>query len=344
MLGSAVFAAPQSITGRAMRAGAAKIDVTPTTPRVCANGRKPDPPDAYAPIMVRCLTLSDGQRRLVIVTYDFNCLDVATPILRERLEKEHGVGPAYLVLLGTHNHQSPIQIVPENFDYGRMLADKIQGLVTEAIRKEDGPVRLHFGFGHGYFLTANGSAHVDHEIQLLKVMKGSRPLALLFKHPTHPFSGPAGYGPSHPGFAMDDIEEHYPGAVALYADGCGGNQFCLPPPGIDDPLMACKQRGHDLARQVLKIANGPTEEITGPIESNWGVVDLPLADPIPESVACAWAKERNVDLDIGFVPFPDRRRPTTGCGRSFSITRRVARFRRRVRTTSAPTTPFCVPS
>ena len=32
-----------------------------------------------------------GARRMVIVTYDFNCLDYATPILRERLEKEMGI-------------------------------------------------------------------------------------------------------------------------------------------------------------------------------------------------------------------------------------------------------------
>jgi len=36
----------------------------------------------------------DGARRMVFVTYDLNCLDYATPILRERLEKE-GIPPAY---------------------------------------------------------------------------------------------------------------------------------------------------------------------------------------------------------------------------------------------------------
>ena len=105
-----------------LTAGTAKVDLTPTRSRVCANGRKPDPPTVYAPIHARCLTLNDGRKRLVIVTYDFNCLDVATPILRERVAAELGIEPAYLVLLATHNHQSPIQIVPANFDYGRGLA------------------------------------------------------------------------------------------------------------------------------------------------------------------------------------------------------------------------------
>ena len=82
-----------------MAAGTAKVDITPDKPRVCANGRKPDPPTVYHPIHARCLTLNDGRKRLVIVTYDLNCLDVATPILRERVERELGIPPAYLALL-----------------------------------------------------------------------------------------------------------------------------------------------------------------------------------------------------------------------------------------------------
>jgi neutral ceramidase len=299
-------AVPQASSGR-MNAGTAKIDVTPKTPMVCANGRKPDPPVFYDRIYARCLTLHDGARRMVFVTYDFNCLDVATPILRERVEKELGVDPAHLVLLATHNHQSPIQIVPDNFGYGRWLAEKIFDMIKEAIAKEDGPVRLEFGSGQGYFIVASGSAPVDYEVQLLKVVKGDRPVALLFNHPTHPLTGPPGYGPSHPGYAMDIVEERFPGSLALYADACGGNQFCLPPPGVTDPLAACKQRGHDLANVVIEIAGGPMQDVTGPIKSQLKVVDLSLAPPLPYHEALNLA--RGLPLDIGFVPFPDPRRP-----------------------------------
>ena len=290
-----------------MRAGTAKVDVTPTKSHVCANGRKPDPPVAYHPIHARCLSLYDGARRMIFVTYDFNCLDVATPILRERVERELNISPAYLILLGTHNHQAPIQIVPDNFEYGRWLADKIFGLIKEAIAKEDGPVDLHFGFGNGYFIVASGSAHSDYEVQLLRVSRGGKPVAFLFNHPTHPLEGPVGYGPSHPGFAMDDIEEKFPGSLALYADACGGNQFCMPPAGVTDRLAACKQRGHDLANVVLGINSGGMQEVTGPLESNLKVMDLPLDPPLPYEKALELA--RDIPLDIGFVPFPDRRRP-----------------------------------
>ena len=142
---AAMAAAPAPF--RRMNAGAARVDVTPDRPRTCASGDRPDPPRAYAPLVSRALTLHDGTRRMAIVNYPFNGLDVATPILRERCEKELAIPPSCLVLLATHNHQSPIQIVRENFDYGRELAEKIFGAIRQAISNEEGPVDLLFGNG-----------------------------------------------------------------------------------------------------------------------------------------------------------------------------------------------------
>ncbi len=307
LAGAAPVAAAGPLT---LAAGTAKVEITPGRPRVCANGRKPDPPKVYHPLHARCLTLFDGRKRLAIVTYDLNCLDVATPILRERAERELGIDPSYLVLLATHNHQGPIQIVPDNFDYGRWLAEKIFGLIREAMQREEGPVRLDYGWGHAYFLHTGGNAHADYEVQVLKVTRRDRPAAILFNHPAHPLMGPLdAYGPSHPGYAMDEVEAQFPGVLALYADACGGNQYCVAPEGITGSLEACRKRGRDLAEVAVRVAAGPLEEVTGPIESQWKVLDLPLGDPMPYAEALKMARDRNVPLDIGFVPFPDRRRP-----------------------------------
>jgi len=291
-----------------MDAGTARVDVTPDRPRTCASGDRPDPPRAYAPLLSRCLTLFDGQRRLVVVNYPFNCLDVATPILRERCERELGIPPAYLVLLATHNHQSPIQIVPDNFDYGRELAEKIFVAIRTAIKNEEGPANLLFGNGYGYFTRSQLSHPPDYEIQLLKVMVGRRTRALLFNHPTHPQLGPRNmYGPSHPGFAMDEIEAKYPDSTAIYADACGGNQYTLATDG-GEPLAACRARGHELAQAILQIDHGSLEDVTGPIESQLKVLDLPLAEPVSYKRALELAQ--GVPLDIGFKAFPDARRDT----------------------------------
>jgi hypothetical protein len=311
LFNAAAFAAPALAQSafRRMNVGCARVDVTPDRARYCASGDRPDPPRAYAPLISRCMTLFDGQRRMAIVNYPFNCLDVATPILRERCEREIGIPPEYLVLLATHNHQSPIQIVRENFDYGRELAEKIFGAIRTAIQGEEGPAELLFGNGYGYFTRSQLSHPPDYEIQLLKIVVGRRTVALLFNHPTHPQLGPRNmYGASHPGFAMDEIEARFSGATAIYADACGGNQYTFAPEGATDPLAACKSRGHELAVAVSRIADGPLEPVTGPIESRLKLVDLPLADPVPYKRALELA--RDVPLDVGFRAFPDPLRDT----------------------------------
>jgi hypothetical protein len=210
--------------------------------------------------------------------------------------------------LATHNHQGPIQIVAENFDYGRELAEKIFAAIREAIRNEQGPVTLLFGNGYGYFTRSQMSAPPDYEIQVLKAEVSRRMVAMLFNHPTHPQLGPRNmYGASHPGFAMEEIEVAIPDSTAIYADACGGNQYTFAAEGSES-LTACKARGHQLADAVLKIARGPLEEVTGPIDSRLKVLDLPLAPPIPYARALELA--HGIPLDAGFKAFPDPDRDT----------------------------------
>jgi hypothetical protein len=292
-----------------LKAGTAKIDITPDRPRLCASGDKPDPPVAYARLHSRVLTLFDGARRIVFVNYDLNCLDVATPILRERVEQELHVPPDRLVLLATHNHQGPIQIAASNFDYGHELAEKIFSAIREAIANEDGPAELLFGSGYGYFTRAQLSYPPDYELQLLKVMRRGKIAALLFNYPTHPQLGPRNmYGASHPGFAMEELESRLPGAVAIYADACGGNQYTFAPDGTTDFLAACKARGHELAETAMDVASSKLADVTGPIESRLQLVDLPLADPVPYQRALELARE--VPMDAGLRAFPDPLRDT----------------------------------
>ena len=68
-----------------MSAGVAKGVITNEASLVMVNGRMSE--GTLKDIYARVLTLYDGNRRLVIVPYDLNCLDVATPLLRKRLER-----------------------------------------------------------------------------------------------------------------------------------------------------------------------------------------------------------------------------------------------------------------
>jgi hypothetical protein len=290
---------------REMKSGLAKIRITPDTPRIQVFGMmsKGNIHDIWA----RCLTLNDGQRRMVVITYDLNCLDVATPILRERCAKELGISAGLLVLLATHNHNAPIQIVPDNFDYGRSLADTLFDLVQTAIADESGPVTVKFGSGSGEFVWAVGNAPADTEIQVLTVAEEDKPKAILFTHPVHPLLGAIGYiEPGHPGYACEALEEEFPGCLALYADACGGNQFAIEPDIDGDAMAKAKALGQHLAALVVGVVGSPMTDVTGPIEGELDVVSLPLAPPIPREEAEELLKSAPCD-DV-CVPYPDERR------------------------------------
>jgi hypothetical protein len=304
-----------------MKAGVAQAVITNDKPLVMVNGRVSQ--GTLEDIHARALVLNDGASRLVIITYDLNCLDVATPILRKMVRDELKIDPSRLILLATHNHDAPIQINPDNFEYGRWLAKRMFELVKEAIASEKGPVKLLFGSGYGYFLGSSGNAPTDYEIQLLKVMQGDRTVAMLFNQGTHPVQ--ASYSKidaGHPGYAMSEIEAAIPGVQAMYADSCGGNQNIRSSltenlrelrktnPAGDDSAMqkAAKDVGHMLAQCVLKISRGELQDVTGPIKSKMETFALPLAPPISKEEALELAKK--FPPDTGFVSYPGRNRGT----------------------------------
>lgn len=299
-----------------LKAGTAKAIITPSDPvgRIMVMGNKAK--GVHHDIYARALVLNDGKRRLVIVTYDLNCLDVATPILRSRCLHELGIDPAYLVLMATHNHSAPIQIVPANFDYGRWLAERIFGLIKEAIANERGPVKLYFGYKSTNLIRSDprypsiygiAGKPVDSELQLLKVVQGDKVIALLFSQGTHPMQVSfSKIDPGHPGYTVEELERRMPGTLAMYADSCGGDQFPKIGTIMIGTMGQIKRLATKLADEVMDISSGPMVEVSGPIVSKLEVIGLPLAEPLSYDEALKLAKK--VPKDIGFVPYPDPNR------------------------------------
>jgi hypothetical protein len=318
-----IIAVPFAADAAEMKAGVAKAVITNKEPLVMVNGNVSE--GTLHDIYARALVLNDGSNRLIIITYDLNCLDHATPFLRQRVRDELGIDPSHLLLLATHNHNAPIQINPDNFEYGKWLANRMFDLIKEAMANERGPVKVLFGNGYGYFLASVGNAPVDYEIQMLKVMHGDRPIALFFTHGTHPMQAcEKKVGVGHPGYAMDEIEAAIPGVQAMYAASGAGNQFPgrledlrelqrearKKGPEYLDKLMEerCKMLGHMLAEAALDIVDGEFQDVTGPISSTMEVLPLPLAAPISRAEAVEMAKK--FPDDVGFVAYPHRHRST----------------------------------
>ena len=292
---------------RELSAGTARAVITPEPGRMMAAGGR-FATGLGRDLHARVLVLDDGEASLVFVTYDINCLDVATPLLRAQVQAELGIPPSRLVLLATHNHQAPIQIATTNFDYGRWLAERLFHLIQEAVAAKSAPARLEFGWGHCYGLYSRWeSAPVDYEVQVLKVSVQEKTVAILFNQPASPErSGNQDlYHTGHPGYALDAVEASVPGAVALYGMACGGDQTFIERDDLAGTDAAAELRGNELAREVLAVASGSLEDVTGPLDAHLDLVDLPLAPPLPYHEALGLAKE--VPLDIGFATVPEQR-------------------------------------
>jgi hypothetical protein len=321
LLGACLCALGLPALAGELAAGTARVNISTDAPLVMVNGEVSQ--GVYKDIWARVLSLFDGETRIVLVTTDLNCLDVATPILRERLQRELGLPPAAFIPLATHNHNAPIQIVPDNFAYGRDLAEKIYGAIDEAIAAEAGPVRLEFGSTYGYWLMAMGNAPVDHEIQVLRVLREGAPVAVLFNQGTHPQQSTVNrIDTGHPGYAVDYVEDAWPGVQAMYADAAGGNQFVRNSREFQREFLRAKNKGVAEADAVLdseaqalgrKLADAVRAlkaeeyvEVTGPLSVEMDRFSLPLAPPMSQEEALELAKK--VPADCGFVPYPDARR------------------------------------
>ena len=97
-----------------------------------------------------------------------------------------------------------------------------------------------------------------------------------------------------------------PGAMALYGDACGGNQFTVR--GMQASNETVQTLAEELADVVHEVCEGNMQDVTGPLSSRLEVISLPLADPLPYEDAKKLA--RHFPKDIGYVPYPHEERDT----------------------------------
>jgi hypothetical protein len=87
------------------------------------------------------------------------------------------------------------------------------------------------------------------------------------------------YSGDYAGFAQYDVEEAYPGAVAMFVMGCGGDQNPQPRHG-DKEVQYAKDHGRELADAVRRAFDGEQHPVNGPLRVAYDVATLDLT-PLP---------------------------------------------------------------
>jgi hypothetical protein len=238
-----------------LRAGTAKVDLTPTQP-VRLGGyesRKELSQGVHDPLGARVLAFAEGRRRLVLVSVDilgfYN--DTAEP-LRRAICEVCALNPAELFMCAIHTHSAPILTLDAdkgpapNVAYTKDLQSKLAEAVHKALERLT-PVAIGVGSGSSpvgvnrreltrdeagktkIILGRNPSVLTDREVQVLKLFGPDKEelVGAMFAYSTHSTSlGPKNYlvsGDIH-GIAEQFLEKYFgDGTVISGFAGASGN-------------------------------------------------------------------------------------------------------------------------
>jgi hypothetical protein len=222
-----------------LRAGAARIEITPTQPVTLAGyaSRTNLSQGVHDPLSARVAAFVQGDRKLVLVSIDnLGFYNGTAEPLRQAILEACRLEPSELFLCAIHTHSAPALAMdiekghPNNIAYTKWLQGKLVEVVRSALDRL-APVKLGVGSGSSpvgvnrreeiqdgnekprIVLGRNPSAVTDREVQVLKVARADsgETVAVVFAYATHSTSlGPRNYlvsGDIH-GLAAQFLEKY----------------------------------------------------------------------------------------------------------------------------------------
>jgi neutral ceramidase len=293
------------------KAGVAEVSITPSESIWMAGyGNRTRPSEGVLQdLFAKCLALQSGDGNVsVIVTSDLLGFprDVADAIARQ-CQTRYGLTRERLLLNSSHTHSGPVvgrmlmpaypTFTPQQEEvvarYTLQLIDKVVTAAGKAIAGLS-PATISFtqslaGFGvnRRRVTLRNLPGPVDHDVPVLSVRDSAGKIrAILFGYACHNTSlGNYQLNGDWAGFAQKELQTRYPGAVALFVQGCGadinplpryqGNDPALLPYSVELPRMY----GKILAAAVDIALHEPIRPLAGPLNTAFQRIDLPFHNP-----------------------------------------------------------------
>lgn len=305
------ISAPAPLT---WKAGVATAEITPTESMWMAGyaARKKPSEGTAQPLFAKALALEDAAgSKFVIVTLDLIGVrrDVRDAVAN-RCREQFGLPPERLLLNASHTHCGP-EYRPrpgreaEATAYQARLEQTMISLVGKAIESRQ-PARLAYAKGRcgfamnrrrNYALPANDpnvnraptfDGPVDHDVPVLAVYRlASAPAAIVFGYACHnttlssvtipPDEPKYLFNGDYAGFAQERLQQAYPGATAMFVNGCSGDQNPYPRrdevPGVL-PLGLAHHHGQTLAFSVIAALGTGSRPVDATIQAVIDDVEL----------------------------------------------------------------------
>lgn len=305
---------PVAIEASEWEAGVASVTVTPEESVWMAGygGRKKPSEGKIHDLHVKALALEGpGSNRIVIITADLIGFsrEFSNNISKE-IRKRFGLPREALFFNASHTHcgpvirlpKIPVYKMPEEYvvkahHYIEWLEKRVIRVISEALNNMK-PAELSFSSitptpfavcrrfptPEGIVYRSSPSSYYtsgprDDVVPVLKVTDPAGNIkAILFGYACHPITlNIYQFCGDYPGFAQQYIEEAYPGATALFVQGCAGQLV----PNARYQIEYAMGHGRALAVAVTKALDGEQIPISGPLISAYDEIALDV-QPIPE--------------------------------------------------------------
>ncbi len=299
-----------------LRAGAAKIDMTPPTGvELCGYGaflgRRSTA--VHDPLYCRALVLENEQGRFVIIENDILGItaDIAA-MVRRGLGERLGIADDHVLMACSHTHSGPNTV--HLIGWGEpdsVYVARVPDLMVMAVEQATAALQpAQLGVGRGLLenvasnrVQTTGTGLVDPELTVIRVDdREGHTLAAVVHFSAHPVTlGPANTQTSgdYAGAACRLLETHIGGgAVALFLNGACGDinveQWAKSP---EEGFALVEHYGHRVAAAAAEIAGGITASSDPRIAACSSIVQLPLVVPDRAWIDAEAERGRNPSKD-----------------------------------------------
>ena len=309
-----------TISNDTYRIGVSGDDITPPVGiHMAGFAARTEPSTAvYHPLKANAIAIDDGSDPLVIVSAEILGFYEHTDQVRSRIAAATGIGPANIILSGTHTHCGPCIREMDRQRHGGLDETYIEQLFDRVTRSAKtawetrAPARLRFGTGQcdiavsrrkpdgkgGVEWKASAEAPHDHDVHVLVVESpAGEPRSVIFSYACHPTSRSGTLiGGDYVCFAYDHVEAMVPGVTAFFLQGCAGDQKTRPVDPASDTfaprsIEEIRDIGIELGESVVHIlASDALEPVTGPISVSQNVLGLET-EPIDMDLVRAGLKD-----------------------------------------------------
>jgi hypothetical protein len=297
------MASPErTLNGLTVKAGAAKVDITPRV-GVDLSGfldRKGPSTGVYDRLYARALAVRQGKTTVLIISCDLLFFDNAlADDLRSRISARCRVPKKNILLTAIHTHSGPAAAYLRNCGkVDRKYVQKLKGKIVQCAQKalsdfQDVQIRAakttckvgvnrRFRAPDGQVIIApNPKGVVDRELQVL-IFEGKRSVvAAILNYACHAVtlgSQNLKISGDFPGYATSLFQKHLgKSSVVLFLNGADGN--VNPRIAVTGDYRAVKLLGSELAQAAIRVSKNARPIAIKPFEIKELTVPLPLAIP-----------------------------------------------------------------